>query len=135
MTIRKFPDTIYLEIPSGKFGLSDRFLNLVPFFANFNYPPYPLPRKESHIQVIISIQPVTVSLFDAFNSYLILNLGSSKICILTESDHSEMTELDIIIDSLLCKTSLYEENVIEINRKIQFVIKEQVLIGHFHKIL
>lgn len=127
-------DSIYLEIPSGVFGLSDRFLKLVPFFANFDYPPYPLPRKESHIQVIISIQPVTVTFFDAFNSFLIINLGASKFCILTESSHSEMTELDIIIDSLLCKSTLYDEKVIEINKKIQFLIKEQVLIGHFHNL-
>ncbi|OHT12617.1 hypothetical protein TRFO_03653 [Tritrichomonas foetus] len=119
-------DNVILDIPSGSVGLSDKFLGLVPFFTEFEYPPYPLPRKDSLIQVSIGMKPISVSLFNENSTIIELHLGESKFDILANTENPEKTELSIEIENIFGNTSFFDEKVLAIEKTITILIKKQI---------
>ena len=119
-------DNITIDIPTGVLGLSEYFISFLPFFTNFDYPPYPLPRKDSLMSITINLQPITLVLFDFSKTIFELELGKSQLNMLFDTRYLEKTELSIEIENIFGSSSLLTEKIFEIDDILKLSISKQL---------
>lgn len=130
--IKNNADVINIELPECHIGLSERLIQLIPYFTNFDYPPNPIKYRGRPTKILILTKPLSISFFTSRDEFLDIELGSTNLDLLFDENNAQNSEMDISLNKIICSTSCFNQNIFEIDHEIRLLVSNQVLTSHFH---